>query len=125
MIRYRDKILHIDQNIHLDNSFHSECMNRFALKFEQKRYNRKHMSDFFNFNLSPTNLFVLIIPYILGIRLFARQTFTTPKIRTFTTPKFRHLPPPKTVYLPGGQLPRPIFFLFLAHFSWLFRLTAH
>ena len=23
-----------------------------------------------------------------GVRLFARRTFTTPKIRTFTTPKF-------------------------------------
>ena len=55
-----------------------------------------------------------------GGRSFARRTFTTPKIRTFTTPKFGHLPP---VHLPGGQLPPPIFFLFLAHFSWLFRLT--
>ena len=32
-------------------------------------------------------------PY--GVRLFARRTFTTPKIRTFTTPKFGHFPPPK------------------------------
>ena len=41
-----------------------------------------------------------------------------PQIRTFPTPKKKHLP--------GGQLPPPIFFLlFLAHFSWLFRLTAH
>ena len=49
-------------------------------------------------------------------------------------PKFGHLPPPnsdifhpqKKKHLPGGQLPPPIFFLFfLAHFSWLFRLTAH
>jgi len=31
----------------------------------------------------------------LGVRLFARRTFTTPKIRTFTTPKFGHFPPPK------------------------------
>ena len=62
----------------------------------------------------------------LGVRLFARRTFTTPKIRTFTTPKFGHFPPPKKKHLPGGQLPPPIFFLlFLAHFSWLFRLTAH
>ena len=61
-----------------------------------------------------------------GVRLFARRTFTTPKIRTFTTPKFGHFPPPKKKHLPGGQLPPPIFFLlFLAHFSWLFRLTAH
>merc|ERR1711963_401599 len=30
-----------------------------------------------------------------GVRLFARRTFTTPKIRTFTTPKFGHFPPPK------------------------------
>ena len=40
-----------------------------------------------------------------------------PQIRTFPTPQKKHLP--------GGQLPPPIFFLFLAHFSWLFRLTAH
>ena len=39
-------------------------------------------------------------------------------------PYIGHLPPPKTVHLPGGQLPPPIFF-FLAHFSWLFRLTAY
>ena len=32
---------------------------------------------------------------LFGVRLFARQTFTTPKIRTFTTPKFGHFPPPK------------------------------
>ena len=57
---------------------------------------------------------------------FARRTFTTPKIRTFPTPKLGHLPLPNTVHLPGGQLPPPIFFLFfLAHFSWLFQLTAH
>ena len=30
-----------------------------------------------------------------GVRLFARRTFTTPKIRTFTTPKLGHFPPPK------------------------------
>ena len=54
---------------------------------------------------------------------FARRTFTTPKIRTITTPKFGHFPPPQKKHLPGGQLPPPFFFL--AHFSWLFRLTAH
>ena len=59
-----------------------------------------------------------------GGRLFARSTFTTPKIRTFPTPKFGHLTPPKTVHLPGG-LPPPIFFLFLAHISWFFTLTAN
>merc|ERR1711928_230810 len=32
-----------------------------------------------------------------GVRLLARRTFTTPKIRTFTTPKFGHFPPPKTL----------------------------
>ena len=47
-----------------------------------------------------------------GGRLFARRTFTTPKIRTFPTPKFGHLPPPKTVHLPGGQLPPPFIFFF-------------
>ena len=56
---------------------------------------------------------------------FARRTFTNPKIRTFTTPKFGHFPPPKKKHLPGGQLPPPFFFLFLAHFSLLFRLTAY
>ena len=47
-------------------------------------------------------------------------------------PKFGHLPPPnsdithpKKKHLPGGQLPPPFFFIFLAHFSWLFRLTAY
>ena len=40
-----------------------------------------------------------------------------PQIRTFPTPQKKHLP--------GGQLPPPFFLLFLAHFSWLFRLTAH
>ena len=46
----------------------------------------------------------------MGVRLFARRTFTTPKIQTFTTPKFGHFPPPKKKHLPGGQLPPPIFF---------------
>ena len=38
-----------------------------------------------------------------------------------------HAPSTRTQkkHLPGGQLPPPFFFLFLAHFSWLFRLTAH
>jgi len=49
---------------------------------------------------------------ILGVRLFARRTFTTPKIRTFTTPKFGHFPPLPKKHLPGGQLPTPIFFFF-------------
>ena len=48
----------------------------------------------------------------IGVRLFARRTFTTPKIRTFTTPKLGHFPPPKKKHLPGGQLPPPIFFFF-------------
>ena len=40
---------------------------------------------------------IQIYPLLVGngVRLFARRTFITPKIRTFTTPKFRHLPPPK------------------------------
>ena len=46
----------------------------------------------------------------VGVRLFARRTFTTPKIRTFTTPKLGHFPPPQKKHLPGGQLPPPIFF---------------
>ena len=74
----------------------------------------------------PQNLFRFHASAANGVRLFARRTFTTPKIRTFTTPKFGHLPPPKTEHLPGGQLP-PLKknSFFLAHFSWLFRLTAH
>ena len=44
-------------------------------------------------------------------------------VKEFATPKFGHLPPPKIVHLPGGQLPPANFsFLFLATFSWLFRL---
>ena len=35
------------------------------------------------------------VGFLQGVRLFARRTFTTPKIRTFTTPKFGHFPPPK------------------------------
>ena len=61
-----------------------------------------------------------------GVRLFAR--------RTFTTPKFGHLPPPNSdIYHPPKKNIcqedncHPLFFLllFLVHFSWLFRLTAH
>ena len=60
-----------------------------------------------------------------GVRLFARRTFTTPKIQTFTTPKFRHFPPPKKNICQEDNCHPQFFSLFLAHFSWLFRLTAH
>ena len=49
-----------------------------------------------------------------GVRLFARRTFTTPKIRTFTTPQKKHLP--------GGQLPPPFFFFFWRTFLGFFDL---
>ena len=56
--------------------------------------------------------------YLNDCDSFARRTFTTPKIRTFATPKNRTFARRKTA--------TPNFFLlFLAHFSWLFRLTAH
>ena len=48
---------------------------------------------------------------IHGVRLFARRTFTTPKIRTFTTPKFGHFPPPKKTFA-RRTTAIPIFFLF-------------
>ena len=58
-----------------------------------------------------------------GVRLFARRTFTTPKIRTFTT---RTFPIPQKKTFARRTAATPIFFFFfLAHFSWLFRLTAH
>ena len=57
-----------------------------------------------------------------GVRLFARRTFTTPKIRTFTTPKFGHFPPPQKKHLPGGQLPPPFFFFFWRTFLGFFDL---
>ena len=56
---------------------------------------------------------------------FARRTFTTPKIQTFTTPKFGHFPPPKKNICQEDNCHPQFIFLFLAHFSWLFRLTAH
>ena len=47
-------------------------------------------------------------------------------------PKFGHLPPPNSdISHPQKKTfarrttATPIFFLFLAHFSWLFRLRAH
>ena len=107
-----------------------------TLLFNDDQRINKHLSLFkHNPSLSTNNIlhfytnaisgFMKITGPMDGVRLFARRTFTTPKIRTFTTPKLVHLPPPKTVHLPGGQLPPPFLFLFLAHFSWLFRLTAH
>ena len=57
---------------------------------------------------------------------FARRTFTTPQNSDIYHPQIRTFPTPKKKDLPGGQLPPPFFFsFFLAHFSWLFRLTAH
>ena len=63
---------------------------------------------------------------IVDCESFARRTFTTPKIRIFTTPKFGHFPPPKkNICQEDNCHPQFFFSLFLAHFSWLFRLTAH
>ena len=45
--------------------------------------------------LSHLDCLLLLGLTMRGVRLFARRTFTTPKIRTFTTPKFGHFPPPK------------------------------
>ena len=59
----------------------------------------------------------------LDCKSFVRRTFTTPKIRTFTTPKFGHFPPHPKKTFARRTTATPNFFL--AHFSWLFRLTAH
>ena len=59
--------------------------------------------------------------WTLGVRLFARRTFTTPKIRTFTTPEFGHFPPQKKTFA-RRTTATPNFFSFLAHFSWFFDL---
>ena len=63
-------------------------------------------------DVNSTVLSCLLSHFPPGVRLFARRTFTTPKIRTFTTRKFGYFPPPKKKHLPGGQLPPPIFSLF-------------
>ena len=47
-----------------------------------------------------------------GVRLFARRTFLTPKIRTFTTPKFGHFPPPKKKNICQEDNCHPQFFFF-------------
>ena len=64
-----------------------------------------------------------------GVRLFARRTFTTPKIRTFPTPKFGHFPPPKKNFCQEDSCHPQFFFFsfffFFGAFFWLFRLTAH
>ena len=50
-----------------------------------------------------------------GVRLFARRTFTTPKIRTFTTPKSGHFPPPKKNICQGDNCHPQFFFFFFWH----------
>ena len=40
-------------------------------------------------------------------------------------PKFGHFPPPKKTFARRTTATPNFFSLFLAHFSWLFRLTAH
>merc|ERR1712214_98436 len=57
-----------------------------------------------------------------GVRLFARRTFTTPKIRTFTTPKFGHFPPPKKNICQEDNCPPQFFFLFWRTFLGFFDL---
>merc|ERR1711928_259754 len=58
-----------------------------------------------------------------GVRLFARRTFTTPKIRTFTTPKFGHFPPPtKNICQEDNCHPQFFFFFFWRTFLGFFDL---
>ena len=47
-----------------------------------------------------------------GVRLFARRTFTTPKIRTFITSKFGHFPPPKKTFARRTTATPHFFFFF-------------
>ena len=54
--------------------------------------------------------------YLVGVRLFARRTFTTPKIRTFTTPKFGHFPPPKKNICQEDNCHPQFFFSFFGAF---------
>ena len=57
-----------------------------------------------------------------GVRLFARRTFTTPKIRTFTTPKFGHFPPPKKNICQEDNCHPQFFFFFWRTFLGFFDL---
>ena len=68
----------------------------------------------FSYFISTAGALVVIT---VGVRLFARRTFTTPKIRTFTAPKNRTFARRTTA--------TPNFFSALAPFSWFFRFTAH
>ena len=60
--------------------------------------------------------------YEVGVRLFARRTFTTPKMRTFTTPKFGHFPPPKKNICQEDNCHPQFFFFFWRIFLGLFDL---
>ena len=57
--------------------------------------NKQRIGCFYNYHVETEdhNRITTFLP--TGVRLFARRTFTTPKIRTFTTPKFGHFPPPQ------------------------------
>ena len=57
-----------------------------------------------------------------GVRLFARRTFTTPKIRSFTTPKFGHFPPPKKNICQEDNCHPQFFFFFWRTFLGFFDL---
>ena len=62
-------------------------------------------------------------PLCFGVRLFARRTFTTPKIRTFTTPKFGHFPPSKkNICQEDNCHPQFFFFFFWRIFLGFFDL---
>ena len=61
------------------------------------------------------SVFVMLVLFT-GVRLFARRTFTTPKIRTFTTPKFGHFPPPKKTFARRTTATPNFFFFFGALF---------
>ena len=60
---------------------------------------------------------------LIGVRLFARRTFTTPKIWTFPTPKFGHFPPPKkNICQEDNCHPQFFFFCFWRTFLGFFDL---
>ena len=60
---------------------------------------------------------------IKGVRLFARRTFATPKIRTFTIPKFGRFPPPKkNICQEDNCHPQFFFFFFWRTFLGFFDL---
>ena len=70
------------------------------------------------------NVAPVVMVSVFGVWLFARRTFTTPKIRTFTTPKFGHFPTPKKNISQEDNCHPQFSSSFFWRFSWLFRLIA-